>query len=116
VTDQRSLFDAEEGARRRDDGMQRADEHAPDDWKVHARAAVWQLARTGLPFTTDDVWLLLLGKGVAMPPEARALGAIMQAAARGGYIRKTGDYRESERAVCHRNPKAVWQGTKRAVW
>ena len=83
---------------------------------VKMAPVVWQLARTGLPFTTDDVWLLLLGKGVAMPPEARALGAIMQAAARGGYIRKTGDYRESERAVCHRNPKAVWQGTKRAVW
>lgn len=87
-------------------GMRAADEAASSTWKAAWDAAIVTLARAGEPFTADDV------RRIAGPPadHPNAAGSRFTAAARAGVITKRG-YRESERAVLHRHPIAVWVGT-----
>ena len=92
----------------RDEAIERANDHANQEWKSLARSAVVFLAETGRPFTTDDVWDLLDALPVKTH-EPRALGAIMQKAAKDGLIRSSGPYVKSRRPECHRRPVAVWE-------
>lgn len=84
--------------------LTRVEAHAPADWKNAASAVLARLAATGEPFTTDDVWAQ-----VPQPPEPRALGALIRAAAQAGKIRRVG-WRESSRPECHCRPVAMWTG------
>lgn len=99
-----------DGKEERDDAIARADVNADPDWKEVALKAVRWLATESAEFTTDDVWWALntyypnLGTH-----EPRALGAVMRRASRDGFIEPTNRVKESERAVCHRNPKKVWR-------
>jgi hypothetical protein len=93
----------------RDESMRLVDEHADEEWKLHADAAIEHVARAQRELTTDDVWARL---AVAAPGsetrERRAMGPRMLAASRAGWIVKTNRVRESSRAVCHLSPKTVW--------
>lgn len=93
------------GRARAADGIGRAGEHADDDWKAAARAAVLSMD-AGAEFTTDDVWRRI--PAGLTTPEPRAMGAVMTALAGAGAIRKTDRVRESVRPEAHANPKAVW--------
>lgn len=86
------------------EGIDRADRSADLEWKVAAMTAVRQLARERQEFTTDDVW-----ERIPRVREPRALGAVMQKAARAGTIEKTDRVAESARPEAHANPKAVWR-------
>lgn len=79
---------------------------APPDWLWSARNLIERLAATGEPFTTDDVW-----QALPQPPEPRAIGALIRAAAKAGKIRRVG-WRESSRPECHRRPVAMWEGAQ----
>lgn len=59
-------------------------------------------------FTTDDVWRVL-----GQPLESRAMGAVMQRAARAGVCARTNMTKDSDRPVCHRNTKRVWRSLLR---
>jgi hypothetical protein len=63
-------------------------EHADQDWKDKAAAAVRWLARERRTFTSDDVWEALARHYPDVTThEARALGPVLTAAARAGTCR-----------------------------
>lgn len=93
-------------AAKRDDGMRRADEHADDEWKDRASALLDAYLRQHPEFFVDDFWR---ESALDAPREARALGPIIQRAAREGRIVKTGNYRPSVRS--NLTPKPVWRST-----
>jgi len=105
---QSSLFDPESARAARDDAMSRVDEHAPDAWKIEADAAIVWLARTRAEFTTDDVWQYLADGDVPMPPEPRALGPRMLAAAKRGVVGRTDRVVTCKRPERHGAPIRVW--------
>lgn len=89
----------------RDHAIAQAEHAAPISWLRQAHQVVAELAATGEPFTTDDVWARL-----PQPPEPRALGAVMQAAADRGAIAPTGRTVRSRRTACHARPLCEWAG------
>ena len=96
--DQPDLFNA----------LRRVEEHADDDWKVAAAAALEQCAATGQEFTADDV-------RDAIPShitthEMRALGPVMKAGVRRGLIAAVG-YTTKGRAEAHGRPRRLYRGT-----
>jgi alkylhydroperoxidase family enzyme len=105
LTGQQTLFtwrDRDAAFASRDAALDRVT--APVAWTERALAAVAVCAqRYPAGFTTDEVWDL-----VGSPPEPRAMGAVMQAAARGGVILATTQYRPSTRTECHARPVRVW--------
>lgn len=96
---------AEEAKR---NAIRQVDENADQGWKETAYRVIWSLAREREFITTDDVWEQMAHTD-AQTHEARAMGAVMQQAARGGAIKSTGDYRPSIRTQCHARPVRVWR-------
>lgn len=92
----------------RDHAIAQVDEHASELFKNRADAIVRHLARSGVEFTTDDVWSKMTG---IFTSEPRALGAVMTRLAKAGIIEKTGIYVASSRVECHARPIPVWVGT-----
>jgi hypothetical protein len=97
-----------------DEAIKRVDENAEPQWKEAARRIVCDLARTGVPFTTDAVWGELAYQSVEFPHEPRAMGGIMMGLARAGVIRRLDDQRRSIMVDCHRRPKQLWIGCSSA--
>lgn len=91
----------------RDKAIARVAAATPPTWAAVTRQVVLRLARSGQPFTTDDVW-----RRVSHPPEPRALGAVMVALQKAGKIRPRDEWRLSERRECHARPIRVWEGTR----
>lgn len=83
---------------------------APEAWMANARKAVRDLAAAGADFTTDDLWLRL-----PMPPEPRAMGAVMTWAEATGLCVPTGRTVPSTRPECHARPVRVWAPARRAL-
>jgi len=103
--------DPEEGERRKEEAIRLVEQNTPYGWKVRANKALVSAARDLPEFTTDDIKQLMDVDDV--PPEPRAMGAIVKAAARKGTIEKVkGKYRESTDPACHRRPKQVWRLSK----
>lgn len=92
-----------------DEAVQRAEDHADKNWLRSAYEMVELLASRGKPFTTDDVWDLLIEHAVPGTPEPRAMGAVIRQAQSRKLIIATSEYRLSKRIECHKNPKRVWK-------
>lgn len=92
----------EEARAKRDDGIRRADDNADEDWKEHAFLFLETYCREHETVFCDDLW----AAGLEPPREGRALGAVMQRAARAGLMRRSGTYRKSVRS--NMTPKPVW--------
>lgn len=108
---QPSIFDPDDGARRRDDGIQRADDHAVPDWKDEAYLAVIRVAARLGEFTSDDVWAELAASEVSTH-EHRAMGAVIRRAARAGWCAPTSEFSLSRRPQRHRAPLRVWRSLR----
>jgi hypothetical protein len=80
------------------------------DWIAEHIGRVRDLARDHDTLTTDDVWPL-----VSNPSEPRAMGALMVAAGREGFIEATPTTVKSERVECHARPIRVWRSLVRAT-
>lgn len=93
-----------EAAAQRDDGMQRAEDHADEEWKTLAWDTLVTYIADRDEFFCDDFWA---DTELPWPREARAIGPVIHRAARYGLIEKTGTYRPS----VHSNltPKPVWR-------
>jgi hypothetical protein len=91
----------------RDEAVGRVAENAPHDWMRLARMTVLRVAAELPTFTTDDVWHELQ----AVPPEPRALGAVMKSLSAEGRIRPLPTWVQSTRAECHARPIRVWQAS-----
>lgn len=90
----------------RDHGAERADRAQPDEWKSAVDLQIARLARTGRPFTADDVSAVV---GDSPTGSQGAMGARFLAASKRGVIRRVG-YVKSGRASVHAHPVAQWQG------
>lgn len=99
------LFDANEAAKQRDDGMARVWNNATD-WQLAALRAVHACACEHETFIVDRVWEYLDGEP---PHDLRAMGMPMRIAAREGWIEATEAYRPSSRKSAHCNPRRVWR-------
>ena len=89
----------------RDEAMERVESNADAEWRVLADQYLYRRIRTGLPFTTDDLW----DDGLPKPREPRALGPVMMAAKRRGDIYDTGDMVRSR--YRHATKITVWRRT-----
>ena len=103
---QRGLFDGdpEKGKRTREDGINRAWDHAGDATQADLDRAVRLAAAQLQEFTTDAV----LARIAVPVREKRALGGAMRRAVTAGLVEATGRVRVSDHAPCHRRPKAIW--------
>lgn len=88
--------------------LRQVEEHAAPDWKTYALATVKQVARGHAEFTTDRVLAAMQDAPVATH-ELRALGPVMIAAARSGYIVATERFEISDSQSRHRAPKRIWR-------
>lgn len=89
-------------------GRELAYEHASDEWKELAFAAVEAVARKHPFFIADHVWEELGGD----PPNrslGSAMGGIFVRAQKAGVIERVqSTYRRSERPLTHGKPLPVW--------
>ena len=94
------------------EAIDRASSGMNPGWTILAVRALVELAQGTGKFTTDAIWSKLDGAGIVCR-EPRALGAIMNAASRLGFI-VAGGYIKSSRAVCHSRPVREWTSTAEA--
>ncbi len=91
------------------EGMQLALDMQPD-WADQALIAILQLAKQGIEFTSEDVLAITgLPSGAVGQHKNNASGAIMNKAARAGWIRKVG-YGTAKRKASHGAVIAIWVG------
>ena len=102
-----TVLDEQAAKTARDNAIATVGEHSEEAWKTDAAVCVARLARSGRPFTSDDVW----ATGLRKPHEPRALGAIFVYAAKLGTIKKTGRWINSRQTLRHHAPIAEWVGT-----
>lgn len=93
----------------RDAAIERARLNADGSWKDRALAAVYATAEQLDEFTTADVW----EGGLEKPREPRAMGAVMQLAARLGYCKATDRYRPTSNVSQHYQPIRVYESLVR---
>lgn len=74
-------------------------------WVNKATRTLIKVANARPEFTTDDLW----EAGLPRPREPRALGAVMNDAARRRYVKATKRYQQSNRRACHARPVRVWR-------
>lgn len=92
---------------RRDDGIQRSGDHAGDRWKRSARGYLLEfLTVRPSPFLAEDVREFAEVRGLEAPPDGRAWGAVMRAAARDRLIDKVG-YAPARSS--NLSPKVQWR-------
>jgi hypothetical protein len=83
---------------------------AHPDWAEQAYETIKQLARQGTEFTSEDVLAITgLPSGGVGQHKNNASGAIMNKAARAGWIRKVG-YGKAKRKESHGAVLAIWIG------
>lgn len=99
------VMDLPAGEAARDQAIARVDAAADPDWKADAQRALNELIDAGEKFSADDIWLRVGYK----PAEPRALGSLLQQAARRGRIVQTGERRKSARPEHHAYPCTVWR-------
>ena len=97
-----------EAEARKQQGMAVADASQPLAWKNNVDHVITLLARTGRPFTSDDVSAIT---GDSPTGSRGAMGARFSHAAKHGVIRRCG-YTPSRRAAVHMHPVSLWVGAQ----
>ena len=95
---------------RRDDGIERAGDHAGERWKRLARGFLLEfLSSHRERFLAENVREFAEIRGLEAPPDGRAWGAVIQSAARERLIRKVG-YAPARSS--NLSPKVQWEGAR----
>lgn len=97
----RTLFDVAQEAR--DEALAAVAEHSDPDWRDEAYEFLTRFLEAHQFMHVDDLW----AAGLPEPTEMRALGPLMQRAARNGLMVRTGQSRPSVRS--HLSEKPVWR-------
>lgn len=101
----------EAGRAGKETGMARALSGAAKAWLDHAYGCLIILAASGAPFTSEDVTEMAgLPTGATGQHSNNAVGALMNAAAREGIIRKTGRHVPSRVQTSHATEINEWRG------
>jgi hypothetical protein len=106
MTGQMDIF--AEAEARKAQGQAIADASQPLAWKNNVDTVIAMLARTGKPFTSDDVSAIT---GDSPTGSQGAMGARFSYAAKRGVIRRCG-YTPSRRAAVHMHPVSMWIGAQ----
>lgn len=97
---------------RRDDGIERAADHAGQAWQRSARGYLLEFLAIRLKrhdqFLAEDVREFAEKRGITDPPDGRAWGHVLRSAARENIIRKVG-YAPARSS--NLSPKVLWEGT-----
>jgi len=93
------------GRELRDTAMNQVEQHSPIESSFLYDVAC-KLARTRIPFTSDDVWD---AAGISVR-EPRVMGPVMRKLAHDGLAVKTGRVRQGHRGVNHARPQVLWIG------
>lgn len=104
----RAVLNVERATAKRQDAITRVETHADAEWKRVALDIVKSVAELFPSFTTDKV-VERLAETKAYTHEPRALGPIMQRAAKAGYITATDRFENSAAVSRHKAPKRIWQ-------
>lgn len=92
---------------RRDDGIERAIEHAGKRWARLARGFLLEyLSANRVQFLAETVREFAEGRGMDLPPDGRAWGSVIRSAAREKLIRKVG-YAPAKSS--NMSPKVLWE-------
>jgi hypothetical protein len=91
----------------RDIALARVEAHATESFSEAARAAVHHLALTRSRFCVDDVWASR--ESWPETPDRRALGTVMQRAAREQWIVPTAEFVNTAQRARHAAPVRIWQ-------
>jgi len=107
----------DDGRKRKQRGMKQAlQPDALADWKDAFYKAAERLGRSGDAFTSEDVLEIVgLPTGEIGQHANNAVGAMMNALARRGVIRKTGRHVPSKRPSSHGTEINEWVGVHRAL-
>ncbi len=95
----------------RDDGMQRAADHAEavePTWNERAMEYTKLYARENRQLRCEMVRIFAENDGFSKPPDKRAWGAVMMRAAKAGILTKLCWTTASDPRV-HKNPVSLWQ-------
>lgn len=106
------MFSRPTGAQLRDDGMERAVEHADavkPKWSDDAFEHLRRFAESLHTFTSEDVREVAERDGLAVPPDSRAWGGVVIRAVRAGIIVHNGDYRKARAPKVHCSIGSVWR-------
>jgi len=108
--EQQSFFNAPAARAARDDGKQRAIDHAPDSWVLAGRDALHHVCRMRPKFTTDQIWERLDTLDVDPPHEPRAMVGVVNYGKRQKWLMFSDPalYLPSKRAQAHAGPKRVY--------
>jgi hypothetical protein len=88
------------------EGMDKADAAATEEWKEKALDTIYNLAESNPLVWSDMIWEAGVSK--AAVHDTRALGAVFMRAAKKGYITKTDEFIKSEQEGCHGMDVRVW--------
>lgn len=89
----------------RDAAIAQVEAHSPPEWRVEAWDFLTEYLRTHRELHVDSLW----DSGMPTPPERRALGPLMQRAAREKLMTPSGRFLPSVHS--HLSPKPVWLST-----
>lgn len=103
-----TYFDSDLGEKLANEGIERSDSGATEEWREMANLAFVLAAIKNYDFTSDAVWAILEDDWkVKSPKERKAMGARARYAVSAGTIEMTEEHRPSKRPDAHRNPKTV---------
>ena len=88
----------------RDHSLAQVEDNAEEEWIAEATSALEHFLKHNETMFVDDLWAW---SGLERPRESRALGPVFVAAARAGWMKKTGAYRNS--VASKMGPKPVWR-------
>jgi hypothetical protein len=116
MSDQYALFgddDPSHGETLKNEGMEKAlNKESVSDWQDAVKLWAWRM-NAGHLFTSEDVTEKFgLPTGEVKTNKNNAVGAIMNAIAKKGVIRNTGNYVKSSRPSSHSAVIAVWERTQ----
>jgi hypothetical protein len=109
LTEQLGLFrDLAQGETRKAEGIDRVKKHADPTYAAAFLAVLRRRATEPGAFTSEDITAVI---GLPSTGHPSVIGALMNAEARAGIIRKTGRYVHAERPNRHAAAVAEWVGT-----
>jgi len=103
--EQTTMFDQ---AQARDEAIAAVESHSVV-WRTEAERALRAAAAAYWNLTSDDVWALLRVEGISAPPEPRAMGPVMMAGVRKGWIEPTDQVRTGSHSPNHKRPQRVYR-------
>lgn len=91
----------------KEEAIKRSYDNANDPWKVAAIEELWSISKRKATLTADDLWIAMEGRS-EKTNEPSALGGVMRAAQKIGFIRPTRELVRTKLPQRHRDVR-VWE-------